>query len=135
MDTHELACNVISNIYWHSNDEMFRIYNDREDCVERDLTKEELSAVVSNEYPLRIVADSFDNRAFLDSNLENAVEYVRWTVVLKPGATIQNILDVVKRMPVYGYWECDRPVLEKRESRFVFRQSELTYTLKLFMGT
>jgi hypothetical protein len=86
--TQKLAFKVISKITWHTKWKYVKIYKDNPDEDAdyhdqiRDLTEEELSAVVSHDCPLRIKAD-FDGRAFPEPS--DYIEFVDWTLELKPG--------------------------------------------------
>ncbi len=143
--TQKLAFKVISKLAWHSREKEFKIYKDNlDDDVEypdriRDLTEEELSAVVSHDFPLRIKAD-FDERAFSEPN--EHIEFINWSLELKPGVTIATIIETIKRMPVYGYWECKPPTLAPRIPRFPCSHPEeeenepkYMYILTLRLGT
>lgn len=138
--TMPLAFRVIENISWHTSKSEIEIYIDKINYETRPLSDEELSAVVSHDFPIRIIAD-FDDRAFLNHDFKDRIEYVKWTIELKAGSTIKTILDVIKKMPVYGYWECQQPILKKRERRFPmitndeYYESPHVYEMKLSMGT
>ncbi len=119
---HNLAFSVISRINWHYNpnaplkDPKILIkdeydHNLNYDDNYRDLTDEELNAVISEKYPIRLYDASFDQRAWPEE-FEKTIDFVKWSIQLKPKSTIRDILKVVKRMPFYGYWECKPPTLQ-----------------------
>jgi hypothetical protein len=142
-----LAFKVIKKLSWHTHDgNKFKIYKDGEfdDEVDfndkiRDLTKEEYNAVISDKYPLRIVAN-FDKRAWTQK-YNKIIEFCDWTIELKPKTTIREMLDVIRKMPVYGYWECDPPKIFPRPKQYSFAPDDLfnepkyMYIMELTMGT
>lgn len=142
----QLAHRVLRHICWHSREKDVRVYKyeieDRselsyEDIV-RDLTQDELDAIISVKYPLLILAE-FDERSFINKNMDNIVGYVSWKLELKKGAKVQDVISVIKNMPVYGYWECKPPKLYKRPLRFPpncgVEESNKWYILNLRFGT
>ena len=131
-----VAFKVIENLAWRTEGKDIKIYVDRNTCETRHLTHDELSAAMPNDFPIRIVAE-FDERAFPEEDFHDRIEFVEWSVELKAGSSVTNILDVIKRMPAYGYWESIRPQLARREKRFPsgIPESSHVYILKLNTGT
>ncbi len=143
--THNLAFNVISRINWHYAPEnrglqelkvRKKIEYDESLSYEdnyRDLTEKELNAVISKKYPLRVVDADFDERAW-PKEFEKIIDNVHWSVQLKPNSTIRDLLQVIKRMPFYGYWECKPPTLQLVKHHYM-PHNDLVYVMKLRFGT
>lgn len=133
-----LAFSVISKLQWEARRgelNEFKISKDKDGNstnFRRDLTEEELNAVISENYPLRIIT-SFDERAW-PIEFENFMDFVEWTIQLQPKSTIKDMIEAIKKMPCYGGWECNPPRFCILPDRFKMKY-EKVYLLELVFGT